>query len=66
MLVCMRTTLNLPDTTPLLVTYRITHGSDGTALLCEELRAPAATCRLVYPITPTTAPAKHTHRKKAD
>ena len=61
-----RTTLGLSDTTPLLVTYRVTHDSDGTALLCEELRAPAATCRLVYPITPTTAPAKRTPRKKAD
>ncbi|MCQ4082237.1 GntR family transcriptional regulator [Streptomyces sp. RB6PN25] len=60
-----RTTLNLADTAPLLVTYRITLGSNGAALLCEELRAPAATCRLTYPITPPAAPTKRP-RTKAD
>ncbi len=28
------------------------------ALVCEELKVPAATCQLMYPVTPTKAPFK--------
>ncbi|MEV7465448.1 hypothetical protein AB0O20_02895 [Streptomyces kronopolitis] len=46
--------LGLPDTGPLLIAYRITADADtGRPLLCEEWRAPAATCRFTYPVTPT-------------
>ncbi|MEU2608631.1 GntR family transcriptional regulator [Streptomyces albus] len=53
-----RTTLRLPDAAPLLVTYRVTYGTDTRPLLCEELRAPATSTRLVFPVMPTKAPKK--------
>lgn len=61
-----RTTLGLTDASPLLITYRVTHGTDARPLLCEELRAPAAACRLTYPITPSKTPAKRTPRGQTD
>lgn len=61
-----RSTLHLtPDASPLLITYRITSDADnGRPLLCEELRAPAATCRLSFPVTPTKAAAKRPPRSR--
>lgn len=61
-----RSTLQLvPDASPLLITYRVTSDADnGRPLLCEELRAPAATCRLSFPVTPTKAAAKRTPRSR--
>ncbi|GAA2085077.1 GntR family transcriptional regulator [Streptomyces albiaxialis] len=50
-----RTALALADASPLLITYRITHGTDERPLLCEELRAPAAHNRLVFPVRPSRA-----------
>ncbi|MFC8129122.1 GntR family transcriptional regulator [Streptomyces sp. NPDC057302] len=61
-----RSTLQLvPDASPLLITYRITSDADsGRPLLCEELRAPAATCRFSFPVTPTKAAAKRAPRSR--
>ncbi|MER7928466.1 GntR family transcriptional regulator [Streptomyces sp. NPDC096057] len=52
-----RTALGIADASPLLITYRITADAEERPLLCEELKAPAATCQLTYPMTPTKAPA---------
>ncbi|WTZ61742.1 GntR family transcriptional regulator [Streptomyces sp. NBC_01387] len=61
-----RTALGLSDASPLLITYRITGDADqGRPLLCEELKAPAATCQLAYPVTPTKAAAKRTTRRRS-
>ncbi|MEU1148368.1 GntR family transcriptional regulator [Streptomyces sp. NPDC005863] len=54
-----QTALGMRDAGPLLVSYRvITDAKSGRPLLCEELRAPASTCRLTFPLPPTKAPAK--------
>ncbi|MCF1593380.1 GntR family transcriptional regulator [Streptomyces muensis] len=59
-----RTTLGLNDASPLLITYRVTTDADqDRPLLCEELKAPAATCQLTYPVTPTKAPVKRAARR---
>lgn len=61
-----RTTLGINDASPLLITYRITADADeGRPLLCEELKAPAATCQLTYPVTPTKATAKRPTRRRS-
>lgn len=60
-----RTALGLSDASPLLITYRVTGDADqGRPLLCEEFKAPAATCQLTYPMTPTKAPAKRASRSR--
>lgn len=61
-----RTALGINDASPLLITYRVTGDADqGRPLLCEELKAPAATCQLTYTMTPTKAPAaKRTTRRR--
>lgn len=54
-----RTALGVTDASPLLITYRVTADADqDRPLLCEELKAPAATCQLTFPVTPTKAAAK--------
>ncbi|MGW1615404.1 GntR family transcriptional regulator [Streptomyces sp. NPDC002285] len=54
-----RTALGLSDVSPLLITYRVTADADqGRPLLCEELKAPASTVQLTFPVTPTKAAAK--------
>ncbi|MFG3252477.1 GntR family transcriptional regulator [Streptomyces sp. NPDC048172] len=50
-----RAALSLPDGSPLMLAYRVTHGTDERPLLCEELRAPAVAHRLVFPVWPTRA-----------
>ncbi|MGW1159409.1 MazG nucleotide pyrophosphohydrolase domain-containing protein [Streptomyces sp. NPDC002519] len=58
-----QTSLGLPDAGPLLIAYRITADADtGRPLLCEEWKAPAATCQLTYPVTPTKPATKRTRR----
>ena len=60
-----RTALGISDAGPLLITYRITADADqDRPLLCEELKAPAATCQLTFPVTPTKAPAQRATRNK--
>lgn len=62
-----RITLGLTDSSPLLISYRITAETrDGKEhpLLCEELRTPA-TCELVFPVTPGKAAAKRAPRRPA-
>ncbi|MEV6942069.1 GntR family transcriptional regulator [Streptomyces sp. NPDC051172] len=60
-----RAALGLRDASPLLITYRITADADqDRPLLCEELKAPAATCQLTFPVTPTKAAAKHATRRR--
>ncbi|WP_063792549.1 GntR family transcriptional regulator [Streptomyces atriruber] len=62
-----QTALGMRDAGPLLVSYRvISDAKSGRPLLCEELRAPAATCRLTFPLPPTKAPTKRaTTRRRA-
>ncbi|MFK4068098.1 GntR family transcriptional regulator [Streptomyces sp. NPDC029674] len=63
-----QTALGMRDASPLLVSYRvISDAKSGRPLLCEELRAPAAACRLTFPLPPTKAPAKRpaTRRRAA-
>ncbi|MGW1362987.1 GntR family transcriptional regulator [Streptomyces chartreusis] len=49
-----RVAFALGDAIPLLITYRVATDVDqGRPILCEELKASAATCRLSFPITPT-------------
>ncbi|MFD7131288.1 GntR family transcriptional regulator [Streptomyces sp. NPDC059894] len=61
-----RASLGLDDAAPLLITYRITSDADqGRPLLCEELKAPAATCQLTFSLAPTKAPAKRTPRRRS-
>jgi GntR family transcriptional regulator len=61
-----RTALGLTDASPLLITYRISgDAQQGRPLLCEELKAPAATCQLTYPVTPTKAAAQRTTRRRS-
>ncbi|GHE11512.1 GntR family transcriptional regulator [Streptomyces alanosinicus] len=62
-----RTALGLSDASPLLITYRVTTDADqDRPLLCEELKAPASTCRLTYPVTPTRAAARRTTRRRSE
>ncbi|WP_301184635.1 GntR family transcriptional regulator [Streptomyces sp. NL15-2K] len=62
-----RTALGLSDASPLLITYRVTADADqDRPLLCEELKAPAATCQLTYPVTPTKAAAKRATRRRSE
>ncbi|MEU9050375.1 GntR family transcriptional regulator [Streptomyces sp. NPDC048384] len=61
-----RTALGLSDASPLLITYRVTADADqGRPLLCEELKAPAATVQLTFPVTPTKAAAKRPSSRPA-
>ncbi|MFD4600748.1 GntR family transcriptional regulator [Streptomyces sp. NPDC058464] len=61
-----RMSLGLDEASPLLITYRITADAEQERpLLCEELRAPAATCQLTFSLTPTKAPAKRTPRRRS-
>ncbi|MET8680923.1 GntR family transcriptional regulator [Streptomyces sp. NPDC004647] len=46
-----RTTLELPDATPVIHTLRITHGNDDAPLILEELRASGDRAQLSYRIT---------------
>ncbi|MGW1052491.1 GntR family transcriptional regulator [Streptomyces sp. NPDC001118] len=62
-----RTALGMTDASPLLITYRITADADqDRPLLCEELKAPAATCQLTFPMTPTRAAAKRTTGRRSE
>ncbi|MCX4882923.1 GntR family transcriptional regulator [Streptomyces sp. NBC_00847] len=62
-----RTALGIGDASPLLITYRITADADqDRPLLCEELKAPAATCQLTYPMTPTKPAAKRATRRRSE
>ncbi|MGW7542223.1 GntR family transcriptional regulator [Streptomyces sp. NPDC054770] len=62
-----RMSLGLDDAAPLLITYRITADAEqDRPLLCEELRAPAATCQLTFSLTPTKAPAKRAPRRRSE
>ncbi|KUO04280.1 GntR family transcriptional regulator [Streptomyces caeruleatus] len=61
-----RTALGLGDASPLLITYRVTADADQERpLLCEELKAPAATCQLTFPVTPTKAAAQRSTRRRS-
>ncbi|MET9830698.1 GntR family transcriptional regulator [Streptomyces sp. NPDC006385] len=61
-----RAALGLSDASPLLITYRVTTDADqGRPLLCEEMKAPAATCQLTYPVTPTKPAAKRPTRRRS-
>ncbi|MFM9615212.1 GntR family transcriptional regulator [Streptomyces niveiscabiei] len=60
-----RSALGMTDLGPLLISYRITADPDHGALLCEELKAPASTCQLSFPITPAKAPAKRPSRRRS-
>ncbi|MEU6220938.1 GntR family transcriptional regulator [Streptomyces sp. NPDC047022] len=53
-----RTTLQLPDATPVLHVTRTAHGSDGRPLLLEELRVGADRAELAYRITADKQPAR--------
>ncbi|MEV6944023.1 GntR family transcriptional regulator [Streptomyces sp. NPDC051172] len=56
-----RTALGISDASPLLITYRITADADeDRPLLCEELKASAATCQLTFPVTPVKPVSKRT------
>jgi GntR family transcriptional regulator len=61
-----RTALSLDDASPLLITYRVTTDPEqGRPLLCEEFKAPAATCQLTFPLPPTRAAAKRAPRRRS-
>uniref|UniRef100_A0AAU2A827 GntR family transcriptional regulator n=1 Tax=Streptomyces sp. NBC_00093 TaxID=2975649 RepID=A0AAU2A827_9ACTN len=55
-----RTTLRLPDATPVLLLARVTHGTDGSPLLLEELRTGADRAELAYRITADKQPTRRT------
>ncbi|ELP68413.1 GntR family transcriptional regulator [Streptomyces turgidiscabies] len=55
-----RTTLRLPDATPVLHLARVTHGTDGRPLILEELRTGADRAELAYRITADKQPARRT------
>ncbi|GHA17935.1 GntR family transcriptional regulator [Streptomyces echinoruber] len=55
-----RTTLQLPDATPILHLTRVTHGSDDRALILEELRIGADRAEATYRITIDEQPARRT------
>ncbi|MEV5849361.1 GntR family transcriptional regulator [Streptomyces sp. NPDC051985] len=62
-----RMALGLDDAAPLLITYRIAFDPEQERrLLCEELRAPAATCQLAFDLTPAKAPAKRAPRRRSE
>lgn len=46
-----RTALRMPDATPILISHRVTHGTDDRPLLLEELRFSATAAQLAYRIT---------------
>lgn len=61
-----RAALGLTDTSPLLITYRVVADTgQHRPLVCEEIRASAASCLLAVPVTPTRAAAKRAPRKPA-
>ncbi|MCZ1009432.1 GntR family transcriptional regulator [Streptomyces lydicus] len=60
-----REVLGLTDASPILITYRVTYGTDDRPLLCEELHTAAARSRLVYRITPEKTPAKRPRPAKS-
>lgn len=53
-----RTTLRLPDATPVLHLARVTHGTDGRPLILEELRTGADRAELAYRITADKQPTR--------
>ncbi|MCH0558295.1 GntR family transcriptional regulator [Streptomyces sp. MUM 16J] len=53
-----RTTLQLPDATPILHVARVAHGTDGVPLILEELRLGADRAELAYRITADKQPAQ--------
>lgn len=55
-----RTTLRLPDATPVLRLARVTHGTDGRPLILEELRTGADRAELAYRITADKQPTRRT------
>ena len=59
-----RAALGMSDLGPLLISYRVTADPEHGPLLCEELKAPAGTCQLAFPITPAKAPAKRPSRRR--
>ncbi|MDO0912300.1 GntR family transcriptional regulator [Streptomyces sp. DT2A-34] len=62
-----RAALGLSDASPLLITYRVTADADQERpLLCEELKAPAATCQLTYPMTPSKPAARRPTRRRSE
>ncbi|WP_369393265.1 hypothetical protein AB5J72_41225 [Streptomyces sp. CG1] len=67
-----RTALGFSDASPLLITYRVVTDTDqDRPLVCEELKAeelkaPAATCQLAFPVTPTKAAAKRAPRRGSE
>ncbi|MFJ9855554.1 GntR family transcriptional regulator [Streptomyces sp. NPDC101150] len=60
-----RQALGLSDSSPILITYRVTYGTDDRPLLCEELHTSAARSRLVYQINPEKAPAKRPRKAQS-
>ncbi|MEU8785318.1 GntR family transcriptional regulator [Streptomyces sp. NPDC048637] len=60
-----REVLGLTDASPILITYRVTYGTDDRPLMCEELHTAAARSRLVYRITPEKAPSKRPRQAKS-
>ncbi|WP_234545271.1 GntR family transcriptional regulator [Streptomyces shenzhenensis] len=55
-----RTTLQLPDATPILHLARVTHDSDDRPLILEELRIGADRAELAYRISADKQPARGT------
>ncbi|OIJ91146.1 GntR family transcriptional regulator [Streptomyces colonosanans] len=55
-----RTTLQLPDATPILHIARVAHGTDDRPLFLEELRFGADRAELAYRITADKQPARRT------
>ncbi|MCF3130240.1 GntR family transcriptional regulator [Streptomyces olivochromogenes] len=55
-----RTTLQLPDATPVLHVFRVAHGSDDRPLILEELRFGADRAELAYRITADKEPTRRT------
>ncbi|MCX4667995.1 GntR family transcriptional regulator [Streptomyces sp. NBC_01381] len=55
-----RSTLRLPDATPILHVARVTHGADDRPLLLEELRTGADRAELAYRITADKEPVRRT------
>ncbi|MFJ3757123.1 GntR family transcriptional regulator [Streptomyces sp. NPDC090080] len=62
-----RMALGLDDAAPLLIAYRVTADAEhDRPLLCEEVRAPAATCQLAFSLAPTRTPAKRSTRRRSE
>ncbi|ELP66424.1 GntR family transcriptional regulator [Streptomyces turgidiscabies] len=55
-----RTTLRLPDATPVMHLARVTHGADGRPLILEELRTGADRAEFAYRITADKQPTRRT------